>query len=114
MIRITKSEDLKQLSDYPKIREYIADMLNRLIETYSEYCADGSISSIGAIVFLENLKDFDSYKAIGLYKELSADSFEWVISYEEYNIGCVVIDNDYALNLVCTNELYNQWLIQKG
>ena len=110
MIRITKSEDLKRLSHQPKISEYITDLLNRLISEYSEYCPDCSIAQIGAILFLEDLKDFEDYKAIGLYQELSLDCFEWQTSFEEYLISCLVIDNDYSVNLVCTKELYNQWL----
>lgn len=110
MIRITKSEDLKQLSSHPKISKYIADLLNRLISEYSEYCPDRSIARIGAILFLEDLKDFWDYKAIGLYQELSSESFEWQTSFEEYLISCLVIDNDYSVDLVCTKELYNQWL----
>lgn len=110
MIRITKSVDLKQLSNHPKISEYIIDLLNRLISEYSEYCPDCSIAQIGAILFLEDLKDFEDYKAIGLYQELSSESFEWQTSFEEYLISCLVIDNDYSVNLVCTKELYNQWL----
>lgn len=110
MIRITKSEDLKQLSNHPKISEYITDLLNRLISDYSEYCPDCSIAQIGAILFLEDLKDFWDYKAIGLYQELSSECFEWQTNFDEYLISCLVIDNDYSVNLVCTKELYNQWL----
>lgn len=116
MIRITKSEDLKQLSDCPKISEYLADLLNRLITDYPQYCADCSISQIGAILFLEDLRDFEDYKAMGLYEELNINSFEWIMTFEDYRILCIVVSNDYSLNLVCTRRLYNEWLnsLRKG
>lgn len=116
MIRITKSEDLKQISDYPQISEYITDLLNRLIAHYPQYCADCSISQIGVILFLEDLRDFEDYKAMGLNEELNTNNFEWITTFENYCIFCVVISNDYALNLVCTQKLYNSWLnsLKKG
>lgn len=110
MIRITKSEDLKQLSDHPKISKYLSDLLNRLIAEYPQYCADCSISQIGAILFLEDLKDFKNHKAMGLYEEMNINSFEWVISFEDYRIICIVVSDDYSFNLVCTQQLYEEWL----
>lgn len=74
MIKITEKTDLKRLLSYPKAYDYISKLLEDLLCDYSEYCADCSIRAIGAIYFMECLKDFEDYKALGLEQSLQDTS----------------------------------------
>lgn len=110
MIKITEKADLKRLSSYPKAHKYISKLLEDLLCDYSEYCADCSIRAIGAIYFMESLKDFEDYKALGLEQSLLDTIIEWTNIQEDICVICVVISNDYAINIVCERDLYECWL----
>ncbi len=110
MIRITKHSDLDLLQDVPKVNEYVSQLLNYLLKEYGLYCPDRSISAIGAIFFVEELKEFDDYKAFGLAFPITIDCIEWATSFDDYSIICVTVDNDYAINIISKSELYNEWL----
>lgn len=113
MIKVTEREDLKALSSYPKAYDYISKLLEDLLYDYSEYCADCSIRAIGAIYFMESLKDFENYKALGLEQSLKNTVIEWTSIKEDICVICVVISNDYAINIVCSTPLYRQWCENK-
>lgn len=110
MIKITEKADLKRLSSYPKAHKYISKLLEDLLCDYSEYCADCSIRAIGAIYFMECLNDFEDYKSLGLEQSLKNTIVEWTNIQEDICIICVVISNDYAINIVCERDLYEHWV----
>ena len=114
MIKITEKADLKGLSSYPKAHKYISKLLEDLLSDYSEYCADCSIRAIGAIYFMECLKDFEDYKSLGLEQSLEETTIEWTNVKENICVICVVISNDYTINIVCETSLYKQWCKSKG
>ncbi len=109
MIKITEKADLKSILGYPKAHKYISKLLEDLLSDYSEYCADCSIRAIGAIYFMECLKDFEDYKALGLEQSLLDTIIEWTNIQEDICVICVVISNDYAINIVCEKALYQQY-----
>lgn len=110
MIKITEKADLKGLLSYPKAHKYISKLLEDLLCDYSEYCADGSIRAIGAIYFMECLNDFEDYKSLGLEQSLQDTIIEWTNIQEDICVICVVISNDYAINIVCERDLYEHWV----
>ena len=113
MIKVTEREDLKNLLCYPKAYDYISKLLEDLLCDYSEYCADYSIRAIGAIYYMESLKDFEDYKSLGLEQSLQDTVIEWTNIKEDICVICVVISNDYAINIVCSIPLYKQWCENK-
>lgn len=109
MIKVTERKDLKSLSSYPKAYDYISKLLEGLLCDYKEYCADCSIRAIGAIYFMESLKDFEDYNALGLEKSIQDTIIEWTNVKEDICVICIVISNDYAINIVCEKALYQQF-----
>lgn len=110
MIKIAEKADLKRLSSYPKALKHISKLIEDLLNDYSEYCADCSIRAIGAIYFMECLNDFEDYKSLGLEQSLKNTIVEWTNIQEDICIICVVISNDYAINIVCERDLYEHWV----
>lgn len=110
MIKITEIEDLKGLLSYPKAYDYISELLENLLCEYSEYCADRSIRAFGAIYFMESLKDFEDHKSLGLEQSLQDTVIEWTSMQKGLCVMCVVISNDYAINIVCESDLYERYL----
>lgn len=110
MIKVTKRDDLNGLTSYPKAYDYISGLLDDLLCDYKEYCADCSIRAIGAIYYLESLKDFEDHKSLGLEQSLKDTVIEWTSIKEDICVICVVISNDYAINIVCERALYKHWL----
>lgn len=110
MIKITEKADLKRLSSYPKAYKYIRKLLEDLLSDYNEHCADCSIRAIGAIYFMECLNDFEDFKSLGLEQSLQDTIIEWTNVKADICVICVVISNDYAINIVCERVLYEHWL----
>lgn len=110
MIKVTEREDLNNLLGYPKAYDYISKLLENLLCEYSEYCADRSIRAFGAIYFMESLTDFENHKALGLEQSLTDTIIEWTNVQKGLCVMCVVISNDYAINIVCENDLYERYL----
>lgn len=110
MIKVTERKDLKSLSSYPKAYDYISKLLEDLLCDYKEYCADCSIRAIGAIYYMERLEDFKNYKALGLEQSIQDTIIEWTNVKEDICVICIVVSNDYAINIVCERALYKHWL----
>lgn len=113
MIKVTEKEDLKSLLCYPKAYDYISKLLEDLLCDYKEYCADRSIRAIGTIYYMESLKDFEDHIALGLEQSLKDTVIEWTNIKEDICVICIVISNDYAINIVCETSLYRQWCENK-
>lgn len=108
MKKITAREHLKEILD-ADIYPYIQNLLEYLIKEYSDFCPDFSIEEIGAIYLLESESDFDLYKDMELSSPITESCFEWVETVEHgYCNGCIVIDNDRAINIIRKQEYFNK------
>lgn len=110
MIKLVKKEDLRFISDIPPVKEYVSKLLDYLLSEYSTYCADCSISQIGAICYFEDIKDFKNYSEIGLTNPIDIKDFEWVRVLGDYRVFCITADDVYAVNIICSDKLYSNWI----
>lgn len=102
MINIQKIEDLKSL-DNEFIYNYINDLLEYLLKTYEV----DNIESFGAIFYIESKADLLKYTDFFLSAPLCEQRFEWIEDIGNgYVNGCIVIDNDRAINLVGKKEFF--------
>lgn len=109
MIKITSPEHLKNIDD-PQILPYIRQLLESLLKEYRQFCPDSSIEKIGIIFLLEQESDFDLYQEMGLLSPVSTSDFEWIAPIENgYCNGCIVIDNDRAINVIGKEEYFNKY-----
>lgn len=110
MIKITKPEDLEKIHD-ENIKPYICNLLNYILTEYKKYCPDSSVNDIGAIFLLESETDWDLYAEMGLSLPISEKCFEWIETIENghYCNGCIVIDNDTAINIIGKREYFENF-----
>lgn len=109
MIAITKISDLEKVKN-KTIKEKIKNLLEFFLKEYSSFCADGDISSIGAILVLENSKDWMCIEKYGITVPSKREDFEWIDNFShDYMIGAVVVDNDRSLNIIGRNEFFNNY-----
>ena len=109
MITITKISDLEKVKN-KAIKEKIKNLLELFLKEYSSFCADGDISPIGAILVLEDSKDWMCIEKYGITAPSKKDDFEWIDNFShDYMIGAVVVDNDRSLNIIGRNELFNKY-----
>ena len=84
----------------PYVRSLITNILNA-------YSSNGSIETVGAVYFLEGEDDVRNYQALGLHEPISEELFEYIFPInEEYSDGCIVINNDYAINLIAKSKYF--------
>lgn len=108
MIKITKTSDLEKIHD-EQIKPYIAGLLDYILREYRKYCPDSSTDEIGAIFLLESESDYVLYEEIGLSLPLSEKRFEWIEAIGDgYLNGCIVIDNDRAINIIGKKEYFEK------
>ena len=108
MKKITSREHLKEILD-TDIYQYIQNLLEYYLKEYSQFCPDSSIEEIGAIFLLEQETDFSMYQEMGLSSPITESCFEWVETVEHgYCNGCIVIDNDRAINIIGKQEYFNK------
>lgn len=110
MIKITKPEDLEKIHD-KNVKRYIHILLYYTLNEYKKYCPDSSIEEIGAIFLLESKSDFALYSEMGLSLPITEKRFEWIESIENglYCNGCIVIDNDTAINIIGKREYFENF-----
>lgn len=108
MISIVRISDTKSIKD-SFVKEYILNMIEYFLKEYHTYCANGDISSIGAIFVLESEKELKDYQEFGLTESIS--NFEWLMKMDKgYVNSCVVIDNDRSINIIGKEEYFNKYL----
>ena len=92
----------------PYVRSLITNILNA-------YSSNGSIETVGAVYFLEGVDDvrnyqalgLHEYQALGLHEPIAEEVFEYIFPInEEYSDGCIVINNDYAINLIAKSKYF--------
>ncbi len=105
MIKITKPDDVSKIKDVSVI-PYINNLVSSIINSY---CANRSFEAVGAIYFLENKDDIKRYEEMNLSSPLTCERFEWVENIGNgYSDGCVVINNDFAINIIGKTEYFNK------
>lgn len=113
MIVITKQTDLEMIVDND-IKPKINDLLQYFLKEYSTFCAEGTILPLGAIIVLEDNNDWSMLSEYGIFVPNSSDDFEWIDTFSDgYKIGCIVIDNDRALNIIGKDEFFNDFMEDK-
>ena len=108
MIKILRTEDLNKITD-KIVFNYISDLLQYLLKTYEV----DSIERFGAIFYIEAKIDFAKYKEFCLSAPLLESRFEWIEDIGNgYVNGCVVIDNDTAINLIGKKYLFEKYITE--
>ena len=84
----------------PYVRSLITNILNA-------YSSNGSIETVGAVYFLEGENDVRNYQALGLHEPIAEELFEYIFPInDEYSDGCIVINNDFAINLIAKSKYF--------
>jgi len=105
--KITKSSDLKQMKN-SYVRQYIEKLLIYLLNEYSDYCTEGSISSFGAIFLVEDYDDLRNHQAFGLVTPIKESKFEFLDDIGcGFTHGVLVISNDFAISIFSPTEFLN-------
>ena len=104
MIKIICKEDIQRIPD-KAIIPYINSYFDILISTYPPNC---SLEAVGAIFFLESKEDFKNLIEFGLSSPLMEERFEWIDGIGEgYSNGCIVLNNDFAINIIAKDEYFD-------
>lgn len=106
MIKVQELKDVKGIKD-KFAHDYIKKLLEYLCKTYEV----DNIESFGAIFYIESKEDLLRYSDFYLSSPLSEQRFEWVDDIGNgYVNGCVVIDNDRAINLIGKKEYFSEYM----
>lgn len=105
MIKLTDLHDLEKISALD-IKSYIERLMTDILNQYDENCPDCSFESIGAIYFLEQSSDIQNYTEFGLSSPLCESRFECIEYIGDYCNGCIVINNDFAINIIGKKEYF--------
>ena len=101
MIKILNLQDVDKIPEKTVV-PYVYSLITNILNAYD---SNSSIESVGAIYFVENEKDLNNYQDLGLYKPIQEKIFEYICPInEDYSDGCIVINNDYAVNIICKKE----------
>lgn len=103
MVKIEKPSDFDSLDINPIIKSYLIDYLNFFLKQYN--CTD--ISEFGAFYLLENEKDLEKNKEMGLSLPLDKAIYEFTDlltlkgNKEQIELlhSCFVLTNDYAISV---------------
>ena len=112
--RLTNQEEKKMikilnLQDIDKIPEktvvpYVYSLITNILNAYD---SNSSIESVGAVYFMENVNDLNNYQELGLYEPIQEEIFEYICPVnEDYSEGCIVINNDFAINIIARTEYF--------
>lgn len=97
---IQEVDNIPVKSVIPYVRSLITNILNA-------YSSNGSIETVGAVYFLEDQDDVRNYQSLGLHEPVAEELFEYIYPInEEYSDGCIVINNDYAINLIAKTKYF--------
>ena len=90
MIEILTPDDVSKIKDC-YIAEYIKNLLTNLLTQTS----DCSLETVGGIFYVENEKDFEWINLIG----------------NDFLDGCIVLDNDKAINIVGKADYFRKGVL---
>ena len=106
MKKVVSENDLSVIED-GEIVSYIKGLLQILTEAYKDFCPNRSIEAIGTIFVIEQESDFDNFRGFGLSSAIRKSDFEWIVDIENgYFNGCIVIDTDFAINIIGKKEFF--------
>lgn len=102
MIKINNLEDLKKVKDV-HVSKYVKKLLLHLFREYDV----NNIDSFGSIFLLESKEDLEHHLEFYLSEPAKRSQFEFIDDIGKgYKIGCVVITNDMAIDIVAKNEIF--------
>lgn len=106
MIKIQELKDVKGIKD-KFAHDYIMNLLEYLFKTYEV----DNIESFGAIFYIESKEDLLRYSDYYLSSPLTERRFEWVDDIGNgYVNGCIVLDNERAINLISPKEYFTKYM----
>ena len=109
MIKIKCIDDLEKIHD-ETIKPYISKLLQYILNEYAKLCPDFSTEEIGAIFLLESEYDYVLYEEMGLSLPLTESRFECIDDIGNgYFNGCIVLDNDRAINIIGKQKYFDEF-----
>ena len=106
MKKIEKYDDLKGIKE-EVVYAYIKALLEELFQTYEV----DSIEEFGAIFYIEKEEELLQHREFYLSLPLSEQRFEWIDEVGNgYVNGCIVIDNERAINLIGKAEYFTKYM----
>lgn len=105
MIKIISESDVSRIVD-SKIALYVENLIHRLLKDYEYFCPNRSIETIGAIFLLESADEIKNYQEMGLTNQVKKSQFEWIADVGDYYNCCIVLDNDFAVNIIGKKEYF--------
>lgn len=110
MIKISSLKDAECLRN-GKLYPYVSSLLKRILREYKDFCEKDNIHSVGAIYVVEDAKDFDDFRSFGLSSPITEKRFEYIVAIDnEHCDGCIVLNNDYAINIIGTKDCFTSFL----
>ncbi len=107
MKRIVSADDIGTLDDSP-VSLLVKTLYHTILATYREDCSDLSIEKVGALFIIEKAEDLDDFQGFGLSRPLTEDWIEYCNDYGEYVDCCIILNNDYAVNLIGNKEYFRK------
>lgn len=112
MVKIEKPSDFDSLNINPIIKAYLFDYLYFFLKQYD--CTD--ITEFGAFYLLENEKDLEKHKEMGLSLPLDKAIYEFTDlmtlkgNSEQIKLlhSCFVLTNDYAISVFIEPKYINE------
>jgi hypothetical protein len=106
MKKIEKYSDLEGIKE-ETVYGYVKNLLEELFETYEV----DSIEEYGAIFFIEKEEELLQHREFYLSLPLREQRFEWIDEVGNgYVNGCIVIDNERAINLIGKAEYFTKYM----
>lgn len=109
MITIKSTADLKKIYD-PNILPYVTALINNIYFEY-DMSPGSSIEEVGTIFVLEQGADWRLYREMGLSMPVTESRFEWISFENGYGDGCIIVNNEHAINIIGKQEYFE--LIRK-
>lgn len=112
MLVATDYHSLDNIKDNNPLKIIALTYLKELFEMYNI----NTIEEIGKIILIENPEEINSIKDFGLSEPISADNIEFsnIIHIKtntqdsKYYLGCFLIDNDFAIYVVISENLASE------
>ena len=109
-MKVTTKDDISKITD-DYLRCYANNLIEHLLNEYIEVCTNGSIDSVGAIFIIDSLSELKNHSDFGLSATITAKRFEWINNIGNgYVDGCIVIDNNRAINLLGKQDLFTDYM----
>ncbi|MBR2152419.1 MAG: hypothetical protein IJ944_03930 [Clostridia bacterium] len=109
MIKIQNLNDVEKIEN-SHIYNYTQKLLEHLLKTYGV----NDIEKFGAIFYIENDNELLNHNELCLSSPLTEQRFEWIEDIGEgYVNGCIVINNDHAIDLIGKSEYFTKHIVKE-